>query len=346
MKKIVVNIRSTSATLTGVQRYTLEMLARIGSDMTVVKPARPLQGSIGHLWEQCVLPTKVGGGLLWSPSNTGPLAVHSQVVSIHDVAALDHPEWMTKKFSAWYRYLTPKLVARVKRVITCSEFTKKRILHHCPGVAEKISVIYLGADKVFRPVSPVDVAAAVYELQLPSTQYILALGSLEPRKNLKNLLDAWRAMQGTVDSNVWLVLAGAKGKAAIFANGAVGELPPRVYLTGHVADRLLPALYAGAICSAYVSLYEGFGLPALEAMSCGTPMLTSNSTSLPEVVGDAALTVPPTDVNAIASGLLRIVGNSHLRAQMREKGLQRAALFSWERAAAETKEILDQEASK
>ena len=145
---------------------------------------------------------------------------------------------------------------------------------------------------------------------MPCRHYVLCVGSLEPRKNLPRLLQAWSRIQSEVPGNVWLVLTGKKGNERIFADAAgLSRLPPRVHLTGHVPDDVLPALYAGAIAFAYPSVYEGFGLPPLEAMAAGIPVLTGNQTSLPEVVGDAGVMVDPYDVDALADGLLRLLGN-------------------------------------
>ena len=143
---------------------------------------------------------------------------------------------------------------------------------------------------------------------------------------------------------MWLVLAGAKGKESVFRSISFENLPPRVYLTGYVPDKLLPAIIAGAKVFLYPSLYEGFGLPPLEAMGCGTPVLTSNTTSLPEVTGDAAFLVNPNDTEAIADGIKQLVENSNLREQLTIKGLERTKIFSWEKTADQTWQVLQEAA--
>lgn len=282
--------------------------------------------------------------LLWSPSNAGPLSVERQVVSIMDMSPLDHPEWSSRKFASWYGFLIPRLVDRVRGVLTISEFSRQRILHYCPKAESKVHVTLLAADRRFRPIDDVTVARTVEQLGLPSSNYIVALGSLEPRKNLKALLQAWACVQAKLPDDVWLVLAGAQGKKLVFGDQSFEHLPHRVHLTGHVSDELLPALYSGAIGSVYLPLYEGFGLPPLEAMACGTPVLTSNVTSLPEVVGDACLTVDPYDTEAIGDGLVRLVEDSALRADLRVRGLDRAKLFDWDKTAEQTWSVLEQSA--
>jgi glycosyltransferase involved in cell wall biosynthesis len=337
---VVCNIRNLSSALTGVQRYTAEILSRSSGLVDLVKPRRPIQGLGGHAWEQLILPTKLHGRLLWSPSNSGPLAIEKQVVSIMDVSPLDHPEWSSREFSYWYQFLIPRLIKRVRRIITISEFSRERILHYCPEAASKIHVTLLAADKRFQPVSELAVDIVNRQLNLPSPHYIVSLGSLEPRKNLQTLLKVWTQIQSKLPDEVWLVLAGAKGKSLVFGNQSYENLPPRVHLTGYVPDDALPALYSGALASVYLSSYEGFGFPPLEAMSCGTPVLVSNATSLPEVVGDAGLMVDAYDVDAIGESIMRLVENSALREDLRLRGLARSKEFSWERTAHQTLQVL------
>lgn len=343
---LICNTRILGTHLTGVQRYTLELLSRLKGNIQEIKPSHSLSGIRGHAWEQFILPTKLHGRLLWSPCNTGPLAVERQVVTIHDVSPMDHPEWLNPRFAAWYRYLTPRLVQRVRSVLADSEFTKQRIVAHCPGLELKIHVAHCGVDAKFHPVEPDLIKQARERLGLQSPHYFIALGSLEPRKNLQRLLQAWKNILGNIPDDVWLVLAGAQGKVLVFGDQSFENLPPRVYLTGHVPDELLSALYSGAIGSVYLSLYEGFGLPPLEAMACGAPVLTSNVTSLPEVVGNAGVMVDPYDVDAIADGLLRLVEDSTLRAELSHKGLERAKQFSWEKTAERTWQVLKEAAER
>ena len=163
------------------------------------------------------------------------------------------------------------------------------------------------------------------------------MGTIEPRKNLTRLLHAWEPLYRAGEAPP-LVIVGKRGWLVEDFYAALEASPARkgVCFTGYVADEDLPALYAGARLFTFLSLYEGFGLPPLEAMACGTPVLCSDTSALPEVVGDAALTVSPTSVDAIREGLRHLLTAADLRADLRERGLHRAAAFSWERAAAET----------
>lgn len=313
----------------------------LGADK--VFPQASLHGLHGHFWEQTVLPAKVRGRLLFSPANTGPLATRRQVVTIHDVAALDHPERLNPRFAAWYRFMTPRLAGRVARVITISEYSKQRLLAHVPLDERRVVVIPNGVDERFGPQDHAAIASMRNELGMPQGRYVLCVGTLEPRKNVPRLLQAWARIFSRIPDDVCLVLTGKQGQRELFARMAgVGALPPRVHLTGHVADMYLPALYAGALAFVFPSLYEGFGLPPLEAMACGVPVLTGNLTSLPEVVGEAGLMVDPTSVEAIADGLLRLIQNDLLRQALIPKGLARAALFSWDEAAQRTWGVLQE----
>lgn len=343
--KVVVNSRILSGRLTGVQRYTLSILKHFPDRFQCLAPARGTHGVPGHIWEQLVLPGRVGGAVLWCPSNTGPLAVTRQVVTVHDLVPFDHPEFLNPRFARWYRVLLPKLVRRVRRIITGSEFTKHRLVEVLKVPESRISVIRNGVDARFRPQSKERIAEARRKLGLPNGRYLVTLGSLEPRKNLKRLLEAWSRTVSELPDDVMLVIAGAKGKPMVFDGVSLDLLPPRVHLTGHVPDELLPALYSGAIAAPYLSVYEGFGLPPLEAMACGVPVLTGNRTALPEVVGDAALMVDPYDVDAIADSITTLVNDAALRADLVRRGQERAARFTWKRAAEQTWQVLEEAAS-
>ena len=337
---ICVGTRILAMRTTGVQRYLRELLARL-PEVARVAPSKPLSGLHAHAWEQFRLPTQLHGRLLWSPSNTGPLVVRNQVVTIHDVVPLDHPEWLNERFAKWYRFLVPRLARRVRHVIVVSEFTRQRLAAWTGVDERKISVVYNGVDTRFVPQAAEAVAATRCKLQLPDGRYVLSVSSLEPRKNLGRLLLAWERLVPELPSDVWLVIAGAKGKRLVFADvPELKHLPERVYLPGYVHDEDLAQLYAGASAFVYPSVYEGFGLPPLEAMACGAPVVVGNCTSLPEVVGEAALTVNPYDVNALAQGLLDVVTQPELAARLRAAGPLRARQFTWDKAAEETRRAL------
>ncbi len=345
MTTITLNGRFYSHRPTGMQRYALELVSRIGSHLNIVRPKHALRGGLGHLWEQLYLPLATGRKLLWSPNNTGPITVSRQVCTIHDLIPLDHPEWFAPKFVALYRWLMPRLAANLQHMVAISEFTKTRLIENFQVDPAKISVVPNGVDRSFQPAGPERIAEMRKTLKLSEKPYVLCVSSVEPRKNLKALLKAWTCLPANMQKEFQLVLAGAKGSSAVFGDAGLGEPPPGAVFTGYVAQEYLPALYSGASIFAYPSLYEGFGLPPLEAMACGVPVLTSNTSSIPEVVGDAGVLIDPESTDAIADGLSRLMADESLRSQLATRGWQRAQLLSWDRTAEQTWQILERAAA-
>jgi len=341
MKPIAVNARFYAHRPTGMQRYAIELASRFNNLAETVRPPTPLTGMAGHFWEQICLPSAARGRVLWSPNNTGPVSTYRQVCTFHDLIPLDNPEWFSPRFSAWYGWLMPRLARKVAHIIAVSEFTRNRIVELCGVRPGKVTVVPNGIDRRFslRPVE--EVIAAREDLGIPAGQYLLFVGSLEPRKNLSRLLQAWERALRHLPDDTWLVVAGAKGRSQVFSQVPLQQLPARVHLTGYVRDESLPALYSGALALVYPSLYEGFGLPPLEAMACGTPVITSRTTSLPEVTGDAAILVDPLDVDQIASAIARIAADSGLRIDLSRRGMARAANYSWDAAASATLKVLE-----
>ena len=337
---ILVNARSLTASMTGVQRYTDELCKRLDGKIRRVSPEHPMHGPIGHLWEQLCLPRLAAGRVLWSPANAGPVSFERQVVTFHDIAVLDHPEWFGKRFAAWYCWLVPRLARRVRRIVAVSEFTKSRLVDSLGIDASKIAVIPNGVDERFRQASQVEYCELRRRLPVPRSGYVLSVGSLEPRKNLARLLEAWSRCVDHIPPSVWLVISGVKGARKVFRRTPAISLPRRVHLTGYVPERELPALYRGALTVVYPSLYEGFGLPALEAMASGVPPIVGDNTSLPEIVDDAGLCIDPHDVNAIADAISRMVNDVDLREEFSRRSLARSRLFDWNKTARATWNVL------
>lgn len=340
MKPVVVNLRNLGVTqVTGVQRYTQELVQRL-PQLERVGETQGLEGIRGHTWEQFALPTQLNGRLLWSPGNTGPLAVKRQVVTIHDLSALDHPENLSRAFAGWYGFLLPRLARRVQRVITDAEYTRQRLLEDFRLHPDQVVAIPLGVDPRFRPTDAASTADVRQRLEIPTPHYLLSLSSLEPRKNLSRLLQAWAKVVAELPSDLWLVIAGGRGKSLVFKDVSFDPLPPRVHLTGRVADPDLPGLYSGALAFMFPSMYEGFGFPPLEAMACGVPSIAGNRTSLPEVIGDAGLLFDPVDVAALSHNILKLVSDQDLRNTLAQKGLERVRQFSWEKTTKQTWQVL------
>ena len=342
MAAIALNARFYSHVPTGMQRYGIEMADRLADLLTVVRPSSPLRGATGHLWEQVYLPAASGSRLLWSPNNTGPLAVARQVCTMHDIIPVEHPEWFNARFAAWYKWLLPRLTRRAQHLIAVSQFTKDRLVERFGINPGKITVVWNGVDSQFRPRTDQEIADVRDALGIRSPRYLLSLGSLEPRKNVRRLLAAWTRLKRELPDDLELVVVGAKGASLVFQDAGIVEAPEGVHFAGYARQEHLPALYSGALALVYPSLYEGFGLPPLEAMACGTPVITSNTTSLPEITGGAALLVDPLDVEAIAAAMLRVVRDEHLRSMMRSQSLAHAANLTWDASAAQTRKVLEE----
>jgi len=332
---IVCNTRILNAPRTGVGRYTTELLKRMPALRTVRPPAL-LKTFIGHAWEQAVLPFHARGNLLWSPAGTGPIGVRNQVITVHDIAPLEYPEGYSPAFRQWYEFLWRRLLPRVRAIITVSEFNKRRLVETLDLAPDAIHVTHLGVDhSYFFPRSAAEVEAVRRKHGLPE-KFVLFVGSLSARKNIRRLIEAWREIR---DPDAHLVLAGGVGSIGL-AGGELPDVPPRTIVIGRVDDEDLPALFTAATLFVYPSVYEGFGLPPLEAMACGTPCLVSNLTSIPEVAGPAARQVDAYDVAGMARALDELIGDASLLARMRETGLSHVKRFTWDATALRTNEIL------
>jgi glycosyltransferase involved in cell wall biosynthesis len=320
-REIVVNGRFLSRPVTGVERYGREILSCIGDNCRLEMTRS--NGFAGHMWEQFSLPRRVNrNSVLWSPANTGPLAVGRQVLTIHDLSPLENPQWFRRSFAAWYALFLPVLVRRVQIIFTPSEYVKHKIIKRFGS--QNVVVTPNGVDmSCFHP----DATQGQYKLP---ASYILFVGTLEPRKNLKALLQAWDLVQADF-KDTWLVIAGANGR--VHRPASLPTDIGRVLYLGYVAKRALPGLFASATLFVLPSLDEGFGLTVLEAMACGVPVLVSNGGALPETVGDAGIVYDQLDPAALAASMRECLKNDELRSLLKEKGLARARVFSWQKTA-------------
>jgi glycosyltransferase involved in cell wall biosynthesis len=297
----------------------------------VLRPPRPLAFRAGHAWEQAALPLLARGSpLLFSPANLAPLAAgRRNVVLIHDVAALRRPEAYGRSYAAYQRRLLPAIARRARRVVTVSDFSRGEIaeLLHVPR--EAVEVVPNGVDSRFSPAADPGPSAKRHRLDRP---YVLVVGTLSARKNLSSLGEASRRLG---ELGVELVLAGS-GRGYLRGE----ELPAGIRRLGYVDDSLLPGLYAGARALAMPSLHEGFGLPCLEAMAAGVPVVAVRRGALPETCGDAALLVEP-EPRGLAGALIAAVSDEDLRSRLREAGLARARRCGWDTAAARADAVLE-----
>jgi len=294
-----------------------------------------------HRFEQIALAMEVAAfrlDLLHSPDFIPPFYRHwASVITVHDLAFLLFPHFMTKEAARYYSQID-QAVKRTDHIIAVSESTKRDTVKLLGVPAEKITVIYEAANPVYRPLDDPPALALSRRKYRLAGDFILCVGTIEPRKNLPHLLRAFRRLLDEYRLDVHLVLAGEAGwlYQEVFAAVEELHLGDRVRFLGKVSVDDLLLLYNAARLFVTPSKYEGFGLPLLEAMACGTPVIATNVSSLPEVVGDAGLLVSPEDEAELTVAMWRVLTDEALRAEMREKGLKRAKLFSWERAAQET----------
>jgi GT2 family glycosyltransferase/glycosyltransferase involved in cell wall biosynthesis len=317
----------------GVERVATEMAARLPAmrpdRYAVARPPSAFAHRAGHLWEQALLPATVPRAqVIYCPANLAPAASRRSVVVIHDLAALRHPEWYSPPYASYQRRILPLLARRARRVIAPSEFSRHEIAAGLDLDPERIEVVPNGVDQRFSPGADAQEARRAYGLDKP---YVLVVGTRIARKNVSALADAGRKLR---ELGIELVSAGS-GRAYMRA----GHAPPMRAL-GYVEERHLPGLYAGALALAMPSLYEGFGLPVLEAMASGVPVVAGDRTALPETCGGAAILVDPNDAPALAEALAQAATDEDERARLTRAGLERAAGFTWSRSAELTDAVI------
>lgn len=355
-RRLVVNGRFLSQRVTGVQRYARELVralderlaarAAAGAPWPAEIHAPPGAGPMpglrhlvvrtvgrrhGHAWEQLDLPRAAAGAILLNLGNTGPLLHPRQLLCIHDAGIYTVPESYSPAFRAWYRALWAVLGRRALKVLTVSAFSAGELSRHAGIAPDRLAVVPNAADHMAGLAPAAD---ALERFGLAPGGYVFALGS---RARAKNLAGLAAAMARLPEPRPPLVTAGGRN-ARIFADaGALDGLRE----LGPVDDATLKALYQGALCLVFPSFYEGFGLPPLEAMTAGCPVVASRAASLPEVCADAALYVDPHDPADIAAAIARLAGDPDLRADLVARGRRRAADFGWDLSAARLLTVLD-----
>ncbi len=294
------------------------------------------------LWEQAALPVylkrKQPKSIYHSPGYILPRwAPGPMVATIHDLVPLQHPEWSQRESVAYFKLALPPTLKRAQAIIAVSETVKQDILDRFPIHPGKIHVVYHGIRPGFRPIhAPQVLEAVALRYRLPG-QFLLFVGNMEPRKNLEGLLQAYALLRQRSGTTAKLVVAGREAwkYQRVYQTVHTLGLTDAVQFLGYVPDEDLPALYNLATLFVFPSLYEGFGLPVLEAMACGTPAVIGNTGALPEIAGNAALLVPPHDADALATAIQQLLLNQELRHTLTAKGLERARTFSWSQAAAD-----------
>jgi glycosyltransferase involved in cell wall biosynthesis len=294
-----------------------------------------------HRWERLALSLEIARlrlDLLHSPDFIPPsFGSARSVITIHDLNFIHYPQFLTRESNRFYNRQLRWAVSKADHILADSRATMEDLIALVQVPREKVTVVHLAADAQFVPAARhvVTRTLAKYGMQ---PGYLLYVGTLEPRKNVVGLLEAYRLLVDEGATAGHLVLVGKKGwlYEDIFRQVKALKLSERVHFLHRVPDTDLPPLYSGAAVFVLPSFYEGFGLPALEAMACGAPVVVADRASLPEVVGEAGLLVDPDDPQELADTLARVLGDSELAAAMSVMGQERAATFSWERTARET----------
>lgn len=352
--RLVVNGKFTAQRVTGVQRVAYELMRAVqlmegtAGEMEVVVPKNATEPGAslgaqrrvpwfkGDLWEQIALPLATRGEMLISLCNSGPLFKRRHVVMIHDMAVYDTPQTFSTMFRTWYRIKFAMLLRNAPIILTVSSFSKARICRLLDVDASRVRVVRPGVDHFDRIASDFSV---IERLHLNGATYCVIVGSLDPRKNLRRVLEAIERL-GHLKDVKFVIVGGANSR--VFAAGQWMQRTEHAQIVraGYVSDGELKALYEHAACLVFPSIYEGFGLPPLEAMFCGCPVVVSAHPALSEACGDAALFCEASSVDDIAAKISLMLGDEPLRRMYREKGLRHAQTCRWDRAARELMKIL------
>jgi len=346
----VVNGRYLTQKATGVHRYAFEIcnkLHEMGVDFHVAIP-REIHpdykfdfktvtcGSLDtHLWEQISLPRylkSIGSPLLISFTGCGPLMYDNQIMTIHDVSHERYPEWFSRSYYHFYHFMMPRVGRKAHAVLTVSEFSKKEIVATLGLDTDKIHVVHSNVPFHTKPTREEILS---YQRDPKADKYIVAVSSMDPRKNFERLVEAFKKIE---DKSVKLYIIGMSFKAFNTPDlqKLIGE---NVYLPGYISDDALQNMYQNALLSVYPSIYEGFGLPPLESMTYGCPVINSDIPALREISGDAALYIDPYDLHDMTLKINQLIKDENLRKELQLKGLEQIKKYSWENSAKQVYEL-------
>lgn len=360
MADVTLVVDALDSQLSGIGRYVAELCKRV--------PSHEAIGRVRYLFQreqlddvqpllEGKLPRKRRRLLRWAdrrlserrlrdsvvhgPNYFLPQEVETGIITVHDLSVFRYPETHpAERLKAFEREFASSL-ARASHVITDSETVRREVISEFGLSDAAVTAIPLGVGKVFRPSAPTEIQPALAALGLEAGRYALCVSTLEPRKRMSELIRAWRELPERLRSSTPLVLAGAKGWLNDELHESIRDGVAEGWLRhlGFVPDAQLLALYAGAVLFLYPSTYEGFGLPPIEAMASGVPVLVANRSCLPEICGDAAGYIDPDDIRGFGDAITQALTDSAWRTAARERGLQRAASFNWDRCVATTVSI-------
>lgn len=353
--RIAIDVQTTLGQKSGFGFYVknlTESLKKVDQEnqYILISPdsAKDLSTAKRLVWDQLTFPEiarKNQVNILHQPCFSAPIFYRGKVIiTIHDLISHFFPQNMPTGSRLYFSKWMPLTYRRAQKIIAISENTKKDIIKLLKVPEHKIKVIHSAAGQAFKPISDIKKIAEVKTKYQTGERFILDVGTLEPRKNLPFLVRAFdlALREGKISHN--LVLTGKKGwyYDNLFTLIKELRLENRIILPGYVPDEDLPALYNAADLFCFPSLYEGFGFPPLEALGCGTPVIASNNSSIPEVVGEAGLLLPIDNEAVWAKAILRILQNSNLQKKMSQKGLDQAKKFSWDKTARETIKVYEE----
>lgn len=352
MKEVYINARFLTQKITGAQRFAIELskkIIEINPHVKFVAPKHIIHHDLAkefkvetygkfnsHLWEQFELPRflrKKNKPLLINFCNTAPLFYKKQIVSILDLSFFVNPSWFSKKFTMLYKFLVPRIARKSQHIITISENSKKDIINILNIPQEKVDIIHCSIPETLENVDAINI-------ENKFGKYILAVSSIDPRKNFYNLILAFNQLK--LD-DYRLLIVGNQNK--VFSDNNLKTIindNPSIVFSGYVSDEELIGLYKNAQLFAYPSLYEGFGIPPLEAMACGCPTIVSNTASLPEVCGDASYYIDnPNDAQQIAANIQKLLNQPELSQDLIQKGYEQIKLFSWQKSAQKVVDLIE-----
>lgn len=340
MNKIYINARFLNQSITGVQRFAKDIclaLIHQGYNLVLLVPSNTNKQNYlpncevilvgkhsGLYWESVELPSylrKIGSPLLLNLCNRAPVFYKNNIVVLHDVTFRRYPKSVSFSFGIFYNLMIPLLVKKAKKLLTVSQFSKNEILNFYPNCKKNIDIIYNAVDNKFMPNKVIN-----------KDNYLLAVSSDYLHKNFARLIEAFILLD---NQTVKLKIVGTKGKIANKYQNI-----QNIDFIGRVSDEELIKLYQGALAFVFPSFYEGFGIPPLEAQTCGCPVISANSASMPEVLGDSALFFNPFDIEDISKKMLTIINDQEIRNNLVEKGYKNTLRFSWKSSAIKLIQIL------